>query len=309
MGSNSHSFNRRDFLKVSTASVASVFVGSSLLFSSNIKAGDNILSKSILPPDKRFWYGENILQFGDWRRPIGEGPFPLAIMIHGGYWRNRVSLDYYGRASEALRNLGIATWNIEYRRIGDEGGGYPGTFLDVANAIDFVRSPEFMRLTGNVVDLNNIIVVGHSAGGHLGLWAASRDKIPQDNELWNPDPLSIKAVVSLAGVHNLEQASAMQYSEGVADEFMGGSAKEFPERYKYASPINLLPIKSEVKLIHGNKDENVPIEESTEYLEAGGGADNIKLVEIDGADHFHIVDPESEYWNVIESLVLEAVKA
>lgn len=305
---NLHLFKRRDFLKTSSLGFASVLLGSSLMASSNVNASNNILSKPVLPPDKRFWYGDNILQFGDWRKPKGEGPFPLAIMIHGGYWRNRVSLDYYGRASEALRNAGIATWNIEYRRIGDEGGGYPGTFLDVASAIDFVSSPEFVRLTGNVVDLKNIIVVGHSAGGHLGLWAASRDQIPQDDQLWTPDPLKIKAVVSLAGVHNLEQASEMRYSDGVTDEFMNGNAKDFPERYRYASPINLIPIKSHVTLIHGNKDENVPIEESTEYLEASGFSENIKFIEIDGADHFHIVDPESLYWEIVERSVLESVK-
>jgi len=301
--------NRRQILLASCAGVASCFLTPYAFAKSDVVASGTILDKPFVPPDKRFWYGDNILQFGDWRKPAGEGPFPLAIVIHGGYWRNKYGLDYFGRACEALRQAGIATWSIEFRRVGDEGGSYPGTFLDVAKAIDFVASLEFKRETGNSVDLNNIVVIGHSAGGHLGVWAAARDQIPKTDPLWTENPLKLKGVVSLAGVHSLEYASQQQLSNSASDELMNGSAKDFPDRFHYASPINLLPINAYITLIHGTADTNVPLELSTQYLEAAKGAPNVKYIEIDGADHFHIVDPDSFCWKIIEQSTWDIINA
>ena len=165
----------------------------------------------------------------------------MAIVIHGGYWRNAYGLDYFGRACEALRQAGIATWSIEFRRVGDEGGSYPGTFLDVAQAIDFVRSPEFKRETGNVINLDNIVVIGHSAGGHLGVWAAARDQIPQSDPLWTDNPLKLKGDAYGVKKHD---ATPAQEASNICRRFSVINLTDSTLVFRLRLPINFLNMAS-----------------------------------------------------------------
>jgi len=146
-----------------------------------VSASEDILTLPAPPADARIAYGPDPLQFGDLRLPTaasggGDGPFPLVVLIHGGYWRNRYDLAYFGHAAAALTATGFATWNIEYRRVGDAGGGWPGTLLDVAAATDYART----LAATQPIDLDRVVALGHSAGGQLAAWLAARRRLAPD---------------------------------------------------------------------------------------------------------------------------------
>jgi len=255
------------------------------------------------PPraDHRIAYGEDPLQFGDLRMPEGDGPHPVVVAIHGGFWRNRYSLEHLGFMCDAVTRAGYATWSLEYRRIGDEGGGWPGTFLDIGMGVDYVRSlaPHYN------LDLGRVTMIGHSAGGHMALWAAGRHKIPEDDPLYVPNPFRPKAAISLAGVTNLRMAWVQKLSSGVVLELIGGTPEDMPWRFRTASPIEMLPFGVRQVLIHGTEDENVPFSLSESYQKAASVAgDNVELIKLRGIGHFEVIDPQMREW----SEVLEAVR-
>src|SRR5262245_30581153 len=156
----------------------------------------SILTRTAPPSDHRIQYGKGPLQFGDLRLPKGPGLHPVAIIIHGGCWMSEYGLSYMGHLSAALAEAGVATWNLEYRRIGDEGGGWPGTFQDVAEGTDYLRT----LAKGYPIDLNRAIALGHSAGGHLVLWLAARKNLPKDSPLYVPEPLPLRGIVGMASI-------------------------------------------------------------------------------------------------------------
>jgi acetyl esterase/lipase len=262
--------------------------------------GREILDMPAPPADARLHYGPDPFQFGDLRVPQGTGTHPVAIVIHGGFWRAKFSLDYAGHLCAALTRAGIATWNLEYRRIGNPGGGWPGTFLDAAMGADHVR-----ELAGKYpLDAKKVLTVGHSAGGHLAVWLAARRRISPDDALAGADPLAIHGVASLAGVVDLRRAWELRLSDGVVGELMGGPPEKLRERYHTASPIELTPLGVRVRLLHGTEDSVVPIEISNGYQKAASRAgDDARLVVLPGADHFAAVDPRSEHWAVVEKTV------
>ena len=141
------------------------------------------------PADTRIPYGSDPLQFGELRLPKGSGPFPLAVVIHGGCWvRTYATLQNTAALADSLRDAGIATWNIEYRRVDDPGGGWPGTFTDIADAIDLVR----VIARDHPIDLSRVVTVGHSAGAHLALWAAARGRLAKDSQVYRGNPLPLR---------------------------------------------------------------------------------------------------------------------
>jgi acetyl esterase/lipase len=252
--------------------------------------------------DYRIAYGANPLQFGDLRLPPNvEGKIPVVVNIHGGFWRNRYNLEHAGHLCAALTAMGMATWNIEYRRIGDEGGAYPGTFLDVATAIDFL--PQIAAQYK--LDLARVVVMGHSAGGHLAAWVAGRKRIPQTSPLFDPNPLPIKAAISLAGVVDLHQCWEMKLSNNVVEDLLGGSPETVPERYNEASPMALLPVATPLVLIHGTADENVPYSLSEDYFQkAKELGDPVGLVTLPDAAHFEVIDPKSAEWEAVKTALI-----
>ncbi|MBF6589359.1 MAG: alpha/beta hydrolase [Ktedonobacterales bacterium] len=258
------------------------------------------------PPraDQRIAYGPERYQFGDLRLPTGTGPHAVAMLIHGGYWRARYNLTYLGHIAAALTRQGIATWNIEYRRLGNAGGGWPGTFLDVALAADFLRT---LAPTA-ALDLARVVAVGHSAGGHLGLWLAGRARIPAESALACADPLALRAAVALAGVVDLRRAWELRLSENVTEQLLGGTPELVPERYAAASPYALLPLGPRQVLIHGTRDDSVPYELSERYVAAAQAhGDAATLISLAGAGHFELVDPKAAEWPEIERAVRNAL--
>lgn len=201
---------------------------------------DAILSLPAVPCDVRRTYGPEQSQFGELRLPPGrsDGPWPVACVVHGGYYRARYDLSHIGHLAAALAEAGLATWSIEYRRLGEPGGGWPGTFLDVGAGLDALRE----LAQQYPLDLPRTIAVGHSAGGQLALWLASRPRLRVEEELRAADPLPLAGVVALAPVADLVRASALALSDGVVDQLMGGPPTALPKRYALASPVQRLPL-------------------------------------------------------------------
>jgi acetyl esterase/lipase len=251
---------------------------------------DSPLKEAPEPEGPRRSYGSDPFQFGDLRLPAGSGPHPVAVVIHGGFWRFQFDLQHIARLAMALTAAGWATWNIEYRRLGNPGGGWPGTFQDVAAAADYLRQ----LAVDNALDLDRVLAVGHSAGGHLALWLAARSRIPKDSPLHASQPLPLRAVVALAGVADLRRAWELALSNKVVESLLGGSPAEVPERYASGSPVELLPLGVRQVLIHGTKDNIVPFEISQTYHRtAMAQGDEATLIPLDGAGHFEVVAPET----------------
>ena len=243
----------------------------------------------------RIRYGSDAQNFGDLRVPPAPGPHPVVVVIHGGFWRALYDLEYIEPVCDALTDAGAATWNVEYRRLGNPGGGYPGTFHDVARAVDYVR--EFAPTYE--LDLSRVVTLGHSAGGHLAFWVATRHRIPSDNPILprHSVPLALCAAISLAGVVDLRASWKYHLSNQVVEEFIGGTPQELAERYAVASPKELLPLGIPQALVHGTEDENVPFEISRAYHAAAvARGDDVRLVTLPGAGHFECVDPRSREW-------------
>lgn len=263
----------------------------------------DILTRAAAQPDHRLSYGSNEFQFGELRLPKGEGPHPVAIVIHGGCWLAEYGLSYMGHLSQALAEAGVATWSVEYRRIGNQGGGWPGTFEDVSRAADHLRK----IAKTHKLDLNRVIAVGHSAGGHLALWLAARKILPKDSPLYSPDPLPLRGVVSLAGVTDLRRSGTA--CDANVPNLMGGSAGDKAAIYNQASPIDLLPLGVPSAIVQGDGDRIIPLEMAKEYADAAKKkGDDAKLVVIEKAGHFEIVDPKSFAWEAVRNEALALLK-
>lgn len=263
-----------------------------------------ILTLPAPPADQRVPYGPDPLHFGDLRLPSGPAPHPVAVVVHGGFWRARYSLDHIGHLCAALTEAGVATWSVEYRRIGDPGGGWPNTLLDVGQATDYLR----ILAPRHNLNLARVVTLGHSAGGHLASWLAARHRIRVGDPLYTPDPLPLRAAIPLAGVVDLQRAYALRLSDGVVEDLLGGSPLTHPERYASASPIDLLPLRVRQILIHGTTDPNVPFEISQRFYDAAHArGDDVMLVPLPNVGHFEVIDPQSRVWSVVRTAVLQAL--
>jgi acetyl esterase/lipase len=256
------------------------------------------MARARLPLDflargRTYRYGPHRSQRADLRLPRGAGPHPLMVVIHGGSWRRRYGkIVMRGLVGDLVRR-GWAVWNIEYRRVGG-GGGWPATFADVAGAIDH------LTMLDAPVDLDRVSVLGHSAGGHLALWAAGRGRLPEGAP-GGPPAISFERVISQAGVCDLAGAYR-RWRGGAADALMGGSPQEVPERYAVGDPLALVPLGMPVLLVHGVIDETVSIELSRRYAgrsRAAGG--EVELIEIEGAagSHRAHIDPRGAAWAAV----------
>jgi acetyl esterase/lipase len=248
----------------------------------------------------RIAYGTDPLQFGELRVPPTPGPHPVAVVVHGGCWLaklgnlapNAVALDNMRPLAAALTDAGIATWNIEYRRLGNEGGGWPGTFRDVGNAADFLRTLARERQ----LDLTRVIAIGHSAGGHLAMWLAARPKLTNTSDLYASNPLRLTGVVDLDGPADLKATLPLQQpvcGAPVVTDLLGGSPEERPERYRDGSPIERLPLGVPQAFFAGRMfAEHVPPYEAASKR----AGDTVVTTVLPTATHFVFIDPQSDVW-------------
>lgn len=255
--------------------------------------------------DRRLAYGSDPLQFGELRLPAGPGPHPVALVIHGGCWLAEYDLGYMSALAAALAEAGVATWSIEYRRVGDPGGGWPGTFTDVAAAADHLRG----LAADHHLDLGRVVVVGHSAGGHLALWLAARHGLAADDPLRGPSPLPLAGVVALAGIPDLAAFAAPEGCGAAVAPLLGGEPAGVPERLHRASPIERLPLGLPQVLIVGALDTIVPAEQADRYAAAAAAAgERVRVLPITAAGHFELVVPGSVAWPSVRDAVLELAR-
>lgn len=258
------------------------------------------------PADARIPYGTDALQFGDFRLPKGAGPFPVVMVIHGGCWVSRfATLQNSAALADALRDAGAATWNIEYRRLDNNGGGWPGTFTDVADAADHLR----VVAKDHPLDLARVVVVGHSAGAHLALWTAARGRLPRESELYRQSPLPIAAAVALGGPGDLRDFTTYAQTicgAPVIEQLMGGAPEKVPVRYAHGSPAELLPLGVRQLLIIGADDGVMPARAREAYVErARKAGDAAEAIVVPDAGHFEVLAPTSKAYGVVRDRILE----
>ncbi len=251
------------------------------------------------PAGKKYSYGSEPLQFGELTLPAGTGPHPVAINIHGGCWLAEYNIDHSRALANALANEGIAVWNLEYRRVGD-GGGWPGTFLDVGNGADFLRT----LAKEHPLDLSRVVAVGHSAGGHFALWLAARNKISDSCDVHQANPLPIIGVLGLAPAPELDALHAKKVCGNVVDKLLGGSPGEVPERYRCAMPSASLPLGVRQILLVGKRDRDWGwVGEAYRDKARAAGEPQVEFIEAPEAGHFDVIDPNSSTWPLVRQSV------
>jgi acetyl esterase/lipase len=263
---------------------------------------DDLLALPASAPDARIAYGADPQQFGELRLPAGAGPFPLVVLVHGGCWRAAFDRTHDAPAATALTRAGIATWLVEYRRVGGPGGGWPGTMDDVDHAVAYVA-----RLAERYpIDRARVVLAGHSAGGQLVLHTAA---VRAGSRVAPADPLTLRAVVSLAGITDLRAYASPSGCGSAVVPLVGGSATEVPERYSVSSPIERPLVGAPVRLVHGDADPIVPPDQSRHFADVARarGAD-VVLTVVPGAGHFDLVDPTSDAWPMVLDVIRRAAQ-
>ncbi len=265
----------------------------------------DVLTASAPPPDAVVRYGDLPEHVADVRLPApraGTGA-PLAVVVHGGFWRAAYDRAHTGPMCADLASRGVATVSVEYRRTGQAAGGWPGTFDDIALAVD--RVPALVaEVAAGQVDTERVVLLGHSAGGHLVLWSAGRHRLPAGSPWHRATPPPVRGVVALAPVADLARASRLGLGEGATDALLGGGPETVPQRYAAADPMRLLPTGVPAVLVHGDDDENVPADQSVTYASAARDAgDSIELRRLAGVEHFGVINPAAPAWRRVVTAV------
>jgi acetyl esterase/lipase len=277
-------------------------------------SGSDVLTRAARPPDQVLRYGPRPEQFADLRLPVWSEAaenssarpaewrpeWPVVIFLHGGFWRAAFDRTHTGPLAEALASAGFAVCTPEYRRTGMAGGGWPGTFDDVAAAVDTLPGlvAAAAVAAGGRADLGRVVLAGHSAGGHLALWAAGRSVLPEGGR-W-AGVAAVAGVVSLAGVCDLAACFRLGLGGDAAGALMGGGPDRYPDRYRAADPMGLVPTGIPARLVHGGADDLVPAGLSVAYAERGRDAgDDVTCEVLAGCGHFEVIDPRSGAWGAV----------
>ncbi|MDB5819255.1 MAG: hypothetical protein JWQ11_2895 [Rhizobacter sp.] len=260
------------------------------------------------PPGVVIAYGSGAQQYGELRLPHGVGPFPVVMLIHGGCWRSAVDLAYFSHLAVWLTGQGFATWNIEFRRLGDEGGGWPGTFTDVGMATDALRT----IAKAVPLDLNHVFAAGHSAGGQLALWLAARPKLAADSELFVDKPQPIRGVLGLAAITDMDtyRFGSPTSCNASVEKVLGGTPESVPRRYADTSPRRLLPIGVPQVFIQGDADPIVEPASVRDYVAAATAAgDRAAVIPLAGMGHFETAIPLMRSYVALRDAVRELVES
>ncbi len=254
----------------------------------------NYLANRATSPPLTISYGVADDQVGDLRVPATSGPHPVAVLLHGGFWRDHWTRDLMDGLAIDLTGRGWATWNLEYHRVGS-GGGWPLTLEDIAAGIDHLTD----IAPSHSLDLAKVVSIGHSAGGHLALWAAARPHLSDGI----PDPVTkvpLLAAVGLAPVSDLERGYNEAIGDGAVEAFLRRAPDDHGDRFAAASPRLLLPLGVPQVIVHGTQDAAVPVAMSRSYVTAATAAgDQVTYHEIDGADHMSLIDTDHDAWSIV----------
>ena len=259
-----------------------------------------------LPPEHRLAYGDDPNQIGELRLPAGRGPHPVVVLIHGGCWKAEyATLGDLAPMGDALKAEGIASWNVEYRRLRQPGSGWPGTYLDVGRALDHLRQlPSAYSL-----DLSRVAVLGHSAGGHLAMWAGTRQRIPPTSALHVANPLPVGGVINLAGTIDMRENIARMEAEchdTVVSSMLGGPPSSFAERYREVSANTMVPLGVQQVLVWGEHEQFVPLALARSHVNAATKAgDRARVIVVPSMGHFELASPRSSAWPT----VLDAIRS
>lgn len=267
--------------------------GTAVLAACGIRAATR--ARSAAP--QRYQYGGHPSQFADLYLPAaGVAVRGVVVIIHGGYWRSTYGAELGEPLARDLAGRGYACWNLEYRRAGD-GGGWPATFEDVAAGIDHLAP----AAGEHGLDLRSTTALGHSAGGHLAVWAAGRATLPAGAPGAGRPEVPLTAVVSQAGVLNLREARELGLGDGAVENLLGAS--EDPGHYRLADPMTAVPLDVPVYAVHGEKDTTVPLSQAESYVRAATAAGATAELSLVPGDHFAVITPGSEDWDRVVELL------
>jgi acetyl esterase/lipase len=257
----------------------------------------DLLDSPVLPPDHRIAYGPAPQQFGDLWLPAASSPqkkSPVVAFFHGGWWQSQYDLGYAGYLCRALTQHGIAVWSAEYRRVGDPNGGWPGTFLDAAAALNFL--PTLARTYP--IDATRVITMGHSAGGHLAFWLAGLHHVDAHSPIFTPATVPLRGTIALAGAVDLRLTIDLSgfftfaHDKQEVYSLLDGTPSTQPERYRQANPGDLLPFNIPQILIQGKDDTQIPPTLPTRWAAlAHRMGDTVSTSILPHLDHFDVVDP------------------
>jgi acetyl esterase/lipase len=257
----------------------------------------------------RYEYGSDPSQWGELFLPDLPAPGQrrgVVVVIHGGYWRSKYGAELGEPLAIDLAEHGMAAWNLEYRRAGN-GGGWPNTFQDVLAGIDKLAD----LADTHALDLGKVVALGHSAGGHLAVWAAGRGRLAGlglDGELRDANGVRLAGVVSQSGVLNVAEAERLNLSNGAVANLLGGPSSEFPNRHRSADPMAALPLDVPVYAVHAEADEDVPLAMSTLYVDASrAGSVPARLIMVPG-DHFDLINPKAPAYATCRELAAQLLR-
>lgn len=233
-------------------------------------------------------YGDDPEQVAELHLPPGDGPHPVVVALHGGFWGARYTRRYMRPLCAEIARHGWAAWNLEYRRVGrGQNGGWPETFCDVAAGVDHLTTID------RGLDLSRVVALGHSAGGHLALWACTRGTLPAGTPGADPR-VGLTGVVAVAAASDLETPASFSLPGGAVHDLMRSSPAAAPDdRYALANPIRRLPLGVPALVVHGERDETISVRRSQAFAAAAraAGDDRVTLLELAVTDHRAVVDP------------------
>jgi acetyl esterase/lipase len=258
-------------------------------------------------PAARLAYGGAPSQYVELFRPAGDGPFPVVVLVHGGCWTIRFGgIGQMRNLAGALAAQGIAVWNVEYRRVDEQGGGYPGTYQDINAALDLLdRQAARQRL-----DLSRIVAVGHSAGGQLVQWIAGRALIPASSPLFEPHPLAVREIISLGGLADLRNEGALIKSSCGRDtaELAGAASSARRDVFADTNAADLMPNGSRTVLITGELDTVSPPRAAHDYAaRARKAGDQASVIILPGASHYDEVAASSPSFKLVLAAIRKAL--
>jgi acetyl esterase/lipase len=278
----------------------------------------DLLERERPEPSTTIRYGEDQMQVVDLWLPQGKGPHPTVLMVHGGCWQTEIAdRRIMNWIAAGLQRRGIAVWNVDYRGVDRKGGGYPGTFADVAAAADALRE----HAPVHRLDISPLVAIGHSAGGHLAMWLAARRSpkakadnllIPRGSPLLAEDPIRIDTAISLGGLQDLELAATPPGSgcgTEVIEKLVGPPTMSSRNVYADTSIPSLLPLRARQVLINGKHDRIIPTHYATDYeAKAKAAGETVKVRMIDRTGHVELIAPETEAWKAAVEEIRSALR-